>query len=135
VVHGTVHNGITLLSDTTITEVQIDDFGCETIISTHFIVLPNATQDILEGSSFEVFPNPASGQFFVRFDLMQQNNVRLEVLDVLGRVLYANSAAKQFAAGKHQLAIQAKDWPSGVYFVRLGVAEAIFSKKIVVERL
>jgi uncharacterized repeat protein (TIGR01451 family) len=135
VVQGTIHNGITLLSDTTITEVQMDDFGCETIISTHFIVLPNATQDALEGSSFEVFPNPASGQFFVRFDLMRHSNVRLEVLDVLGRVLYANSAATEFAAGKHQLAIQSNDWPSGVYFVRLGVGEAGFAKKIVVERL
>ncbi|MBK8564522.1 MAG: T9SS type A sorting domain-containing protein [Saprospiraceae bacterium] len=135
VVQGTIHNGITLLSDTTVTEVQMDDFGCETIISTHLIVLPNATQDVLEGSSFEVFPNPASGQFFVRFDLMRQRNVRLEVLDVLGRVLYANSAAKEFATGKHQLAIQAKDWPSGVYFVRLGVGEAGFAKKIVVESL
>lgn len=135
VVQGTVHNGITLLSDTTITEVQTDDFGCETIITTHFIVLPNATQDVLQGSSFEVFPNPASGQFFVRFDLMQQSNIRLEVLDVLGRVLFANSAANEFPTGKHQLAIHAKDWPSGVYFVRLGVGEAVFAKKIVVERL
>ncbi|MCC6726598.1 MAG: T9SS type A sorting domain-containing protein, partial [Saprospiraceae bacterium] len=135
VVQGTNYNGIILLADTTISAVQTDMFGCEFVLVTHFIVLPNGTKDLLGQNGFEVFPNPSSGQFNVRFDLLEQRHIQLEVLDVLGRVVHSHSPKTDFAAGEHQMVVQSAAWPSGVYFVRLKVGEASFARKIMVERL
>lgn len=135
VVQGTNYNGIILLADTTISVVQTDMFGCEFVTITHFLVLPNGTQDLLVQNGFEVFPNPSSGQFNVRFDLLEQRHIQLDVLDVLGRVVHSLSPKTDFAAGEHQMVVQSAAWPSGVYFVRLKVGEANFARKIMVERL
>ncbi len=132
VVEGTIYNGITLLSDTTIMEVHTDGFGCEFVFITHFIVLPNGTDELLEGFSFEVFPNPATGQFYVNFGLVKQNPVQLEVVDVLGRAVYQYSQAREFDMGEHQLTLNSTGWASGVYIVRLRVGNAIFAQKIVI---
>jgi hypothetical protein len=67
-------------------------------------------------------PNPAQGTLRFSFDLPRAMHVRLEVLDVQGRVV-AGLAEGEFSAGRHErtwdAALAGDRAGAGLYFVRL----------------
>ncbi|WP_420455526.1 CARDB domain-containing protein [Rubrivirga sp.] len=65
-----------------------------------------------------VYPNPLRDRATVAFDLPAADRVRLDVFDVTGR-LVARLAAGALTEGRHDVAVDASAWPSGVYVYRL----------------
>ena len=64
------------------------------------------------------FPNPFRDQTTVHFSLPGPEQVRVEVFDVLGRRIYVVEDAPRLA-GHHELVLDASNWSSGLYIVRL----------------
>ncbi|MDP8208432.1 MAG: C25 family cysteine peptidase [Candidatus Electryonea clarkiae] len=64
------------------------------------------------------YPNPFNAQATVSFDLPQRTNVKLGIYNLLGR-LVAVPVNKTYNAGNHEISLNAAEWVSGMYFVRL----------------
>jgi hypothetical protein len=77
--------------------------------------------------SISVFPNPGNPDFSITFNLPAHSDIRLSVHNVLGQRV-ASLASGWYEAGSHQIGWQARDLPSGIYFVCL---DGIPSPKIV----
>jgi hypothetical protein len=79
-------------------------------------------------STFDVFPNPASGKINIRLGATQSGEIELNLYDVAGRFvrgLYTGVARRESKS-------YAVDLPAGVYFVRLRTEGALEYKKVTV---
>lgn len=83
-------------------------------------------------SLFRVFPNPANDIARVSFDLIESNNVKVVVTDMIGQEVRLINES-QLNAGTHQFEINTNELSKGVYFVNLNVSGKIITQKLIVE--
>jgi hypothetical protein len=75
------------------------------------------------------FPNPFNPSTEIRFSLAETTELRLTVLDHLGREV-AVLAEGNVAAGNHMVTFQADNLPSGLYFYRLEAGGKALTKRM-----
>jgi hypothetical protein len=80
----------------------------------------------------EVFPNPASEQLNVTFDLMKSTFVEIDATNLIGERVYG--LTRSFVSGKNMLRIETSAFPAGVYFLRMRSGENQVVKKFLVVR-
>ena len=95
--------------------ILIDDFGGD--FGSGFITRVKragsvSVNDIIDNSSFKVFPNPVSSLLNVDFDLLEVSDVNMQLLDMNGRVILS-SDIKNASAIHEQLNVQGLS--SGIY--------------------
>jgi len=78
-------------------------------------------------------PNPFSTVTNIQYELKRAGKVRLEIFDLLGNKIRTLNQAYQLA-GSYQADFDAQQLPSGVYFCRLQVDNAIQTKKLLLIR-
>ena len=79
-----------------------------------------ADEDVASGAPLRVWPNPTRGRATVAYALVAPAEVRVSLVDVLGReVAVAQAGAR--AAGPHEAVLETAGLPAGVYVVRLAV--------------
>lgn len=76
---------------------------------------PTGIGQIEEDQSIKVYPNPVSGQMTISVDKNVQL-AQIKVLDILGREI-----ANQDANGQSNITMDATQWQSGVYLIRVGM--------------
>ena len=86
---------------------------------------PNAVQ--LFGSA----PNPLVEQGEIRYALPQAMDVELAVYDLLGRRV-ATLASGQKQARRHVIQVNASNWTSGTYLVRLTAGDQVLTRRMTV---
>ncbi len=69
-------------------------------------------------SAIQLAPNPTSGDALLAITLDKASSIRVEVLDVVGRVV-KEVAQKQLTAGEHQFTLKTAGLNSGIYSVRI----------------
>jgi hypothetical protein len=79
--------------------------------------------------NFEVFPNPNNGNFNIDFSSDKKQNVLVQVLDVLGKVVFEEYSGEVYS--KRQT-ISIANNSSGIYFVRLTGKDFVLTKKVMV---
>ena len=79
------------------------------------------------------YPNPFNAQTRIAFDLTRAGEVTLEVFDITGR-LVRRLVDGSIAEGTHEISLDARDLPSGVYVYRLQAGEVIEAKKMILIR-
>ncbi len=77
---------------------------------------------------FEAFPNPSMSNVQVKMNLEKSQEVRMDLMDVTGRVVSTSSF--DAIAGPFQTEIS-NPGLSGVYFLRVSLADGQFTKRIV----
>ena len=84
-----------------------------------------------------VAPNPASGPLRVDFSVAKESPIRLEVLDIQGRVM-KTLADGTYPAGRYQEVWDGSSSggrvPAGMYFVRYQAAGLNFTKRVIITR-
>ncbi|MCX6641470.1 MAG: T9SS type A sorting domain-containing protein [bacterium] len=99
-------------------------------------VAPFNPHSIPKDISLSLFPNPTNAGAVVRFTLPGAGLVRVELFDVEGRLLtgacHAPLQESWFPAGTHDLRLDAKDLPSGVYLIRLDAGQQRVTGKVVI---
>ncbi len=75
------------------------------------------------------YPNPFNPSTTIKFGLPQEERVLIEVYDVLGRRV-ATLARNSYPAGVHQVVFNARNYASGVYFVRMIAGKQIETRKM-----
>ena len=68
------------------------------------------------------FPNPSSNNVAVNFVLRENSDVKIEVADINGRIVY-ESGLSSFSLGQHSINIPSNQWTSGIYFINLKANE------------
>jgi hypothetical protein len=80
-------------------------------------------------SNVSIYPNPATENATVSFNMIETGEVSLEVVNVLGaRIVSQNLGEK--AAGQHNQNLSVNNLPSGIYMVNLIVNDAIYSTRV-----
>ena len=81
---------------------------------------------------FTVFPNPTSSDARVSYNLLQNGNVRLSIVDAVGQlsqVLFEGNVA----AGEHNVDIDSSKFAAGIYFVSLELNGRKTVKRLVIQ--
>ena len=73
-------------------------------------------------------PNPFNASTQIRFDLIEENKVTIEIFNILGEKI-ATVADGYYPAGSHSLIWDATAQPTGLYFYQIRTAKASFAKK------
>ena len=80
--------------------------------------------------SISVYPNPATDVFDVTFNFTTSANVRIELVDVLGKTVYSNEVGN--ISGSTKQTISTQEFGKGIYTLRITVDGKNFLRKLVV---
>lgn len=86
----------------------------------------------VKANSFVVYPNPATNNVNVNFDLLDNKNVNVVIYDVLGNEVYNNST--EMTKGLQTLQVNTSILSSGVYYLTLVVDNAKETKKLIINK-
>jgi hypothetical protein len=81
-------------------------------------------------SELSIFPNPATDEVNVNFDVVDATNMTVEVIDMTGKVM-ETIANTTVAAGTHTSKINTSSYAAGVYFVNITTEEGTVKRKFV----
>lgn len=79
-----------------------------------------------------LFPNPTSGEAFVRVDMQKEADLYMEVRDILGRQVYSQSYGQ--VGGDMVYMLPASNWQAGYYQLILHVGNEIVTRPFVVQK-
>jgi hypothetical protein len=84
-------------------------------------------------STLSVYPNPTSQTSTIAYHLAKKSAVKIEVLDVLGKVVFTEANGNQ-TEGDHSLTISKENLNlrNGVYFIKFNVNDRSATKKLIV---
>jgi len=82
-------------------------------------------------SSVSVYPNPASDNLNVEFNLNQNNEVNITLTDMIGKVIYQNNN-KTATAGTVKYNINTGSVNAGMYLLSVQIGNEISTQKVVV---
>jgi flagellar hook assembly protein FlgD len=83
----------------------------------------------VENAGMNIHPNPSKGVTYVDFSMLAQSDVKIEVLDIQGRIV--STFSDNLSAGDHQYQFN-NNLEAGVYLVRLSFGDRAITKKVVI---
>ncbi len=105
-----------------------DANGCNSTETVNMIL--SSTDEINFVESFNVMPNPNSGEFIIQIELSTAENLRIELVDVLGRKLREWNLSGQQSM---QIPVDISEQAGGMYLILLRSEDGkIQSKKVTV---
>ena len=116
------------LTDGTYSVTITDANGCQTVTS--ILIVVSAIVDDIIVEKFEVYPNPNNGAFVVDIQLNQVQDVRISIIDVLGRELFSSLQNGDII----NYPITISSYSAGVYLIRIQGDSLDMSKRIILEK-
>jgi hypothetical protein len=80
-------------------------------------------------NNLKLYPNPATDQITIEFDLADTKNVSLEIKNIEGRTI--KTITKPFFIRKNQIHIDLTEFTSGLYFIQIKTSSATLTRKII----
>ena len=87
---------------------------------------PSQVPEINSESALQIYPNPGSGQFFIR---SENKNSIIEIINVLGEKVYRQAISDKGTV----ISIDISNNPKGIYFIKASSGTAIMTRKIIVQ--
>lgn len=84
----------------------------------------------ITGSNLNIYPNPSQGDLTVAFRNAQAGNVRIEIVDLMGRVVF-NQNQGNIPQGTQQISL-ATELPQGNYILRLITDNNVVSQPVII---
>ncbi len=81
----------------------------------------------------EIYPNPSNANAVISLTLKQENDVKYQVYNSLGAVIYT-SANQKYAPGKHKISIDCNNYSSGLYFVSVTSGDLKVTKRLIINK-
>jgi hypothetical protein len=88
---------------------------------------------VADGFSAWIAPNPTNGMTRVHFEMNTQTNLKVEVVDLMGRTIQ-QVAQEKFFAGEHELNFDVSEMSNGVYFVRFQSEQGVHTQRFMVAK-
>ncbi|NCU32823.1 MAG: T9SS type A sorting domain-containing protein, partial [Candidatus Moranbacteria bacterium] len=108
------------------TNSSVNDIGWEISYTTELV---NVGED-LSIADFTIFPNPASEQIQVSFSLDKPQDVKISIIDITGKEVYA--ITKKQLYGNQSMIIPLFNIDRGVYLLKIYGEQVLMTKKVVV---
>lgn len=105
------------------------DFGYLAISTIEDKVYENPAEIPEEISLISVSPNPFNSSCRVDFALKKSQVAKVAIFDISGKMMFDKTA--HFVSGRNIIRIDAQNWQSGVYFVRIDCEENILISKLI----
>jgi PKD repeat protein len=108
----------------------------DTFSTTDFVVAVDCNSSIAAldeiAGSFNIYPNPTSGDFTVQFETTETQNqeVSIKITDMLGRTMHDKNLGT--FNGLYSETYNLREYGAGIYLMQLQVGNNLFSKKIIV---
>ena len=103
----------------------INSWGVE--VCTQTLTLATAENQLTD---FNIYPNPNRGNFNIQFDNTTSNEIKVNVYDMRGRIIFENKYSNQATFNEN---IQLNNAQSGVYLVSVTNGTQKIVKRIVIE--
>lgn len=88
----------------------------------------------LVANSFVVFPNPATSNVSISFNIVDKNKVNVTVYDILGNVVATLAQNNEFEKGNNTISLNTSNLSSGIYTISLDINGAKETKKLVINK-
>lgn len=112
--------------------VDLDgDFEDETSGAMKTDATSSIEEELVTGLS--VYPNPAIDNAMVTFTTVEKGNVELEIINAVGQRVFAQNFGQR-AAGQQMIPVATSELSAGVYIVNVVVNDAIYTKRLSVEK-
>ncbi|MBP6756295.1 MAG: T9SS type A sorting domain-containing protein, partial [Bacteroidia bacterium] len=85
-------------------------------------------------NSFTIFPNPATQNTNIAFNLIENNKVSVTVIDMLGNVVSVIAHENEFNKGNNTLSLNTANLANGIYYISLEVNGVKETKKLIVTK-
>ncbi len=85
-----------------------------------------------EKEELEIFPNPTSSDATLKITLPKQVSVSYNVVNTLGQLVEDENLGS-LKEGVHSIELATKNYPTGVYFVRVKMGEQTMTKKVIIK--
>jgi len=89
-----------------------------------------AENNIAVSNATEMYPNPAQQSVNIKFEASKDDNYNINIFDMMGRRVYASN--NYFAEGSHEVNVDLKDLPNGIYYVVAGNSDNRTSNKLII---
>ncbi len=95
---------------------------------------PLGNEEIVFENSIGVYPNPNNGNAFVQFELENATDVKIEIVDIIGKTY--GSLTNGFSEGENKVQIEtiAGQLSNGVYFASITKNNRVFTQKFIVSK-
>jgi hypothetical protein len=132
-------NSIQLLNYTFVDEEDIDGISYYRLTQTDYDGKESQSKIIAvehvcgqkQTVEVDVHPNPSHLNFVLNVKLFKKSEISIEILDGLGRIVKVVDARK-YDLGIHNIDINAADFETGVYFLKVVVNNKTFNQKILI---
>ncbi|MFA8451283.1 MAG: C25 family cysteine peptidase [Bacteroidales bacterium] len=114
-----------------IASMVVTGFNTETIVQEVKIVDNVGLEETFSQNDIQIFPNPNSGIFHIKFNNSQEEDYTIKVVNINGKLVY-NKQITSDGSLSHKVQLADKDISSGVYFVQIMGKEGIKTEKFVV---
>jgi hypothetical protein len=108
-----------------------DANGCNTLYAYTIQSVVSVTDQQM-ASRISLFPNPTSGRVTLSVEDVKATSAAIQVFDLNGKLMYFQPEAV-LSAGNHELDLSGA--ASGVYMVRIMIADNLVTKRLVINRM
>ncbi|MEM6964889.1 MAG: T9SS type A sorting domain-containing protein [Bacteroidota bacterium] len=119
---------ITNLSAGTYDLVVTDANGC--VITASVLLEPTSIFEIENLRTFEVFPNPNDGTFFLKLEFEKRETIEVSITNKLGQVIQSSQRDTDFILQENTFS----HLSSGIYFVVVKTRAGLAVRRLVVQR-
>ena len=91
---------------------------------------PDAINEIVDPASLTLYPNPSNGNFTISLNSIVDDNIKIEVVSVSGKVIYNREF--KCSVGVNKIAVDINNLASGIYHVNIIKNNHKLSRKLVV---
>jgi subtilisin-like proprotein convertase family protein len=112
----------------TLSVTVTDANGCTALDSVTIVV---GVENIALENSISLFPNPTVDQTTISFDLNEASDVELQLFTVTGQMIETRLLNNIM---NESIELDVKDLPSGMYLVRMMIADEQVTKKLIISR-
>ena len=88
----------------------------------------------LVANSFVVYPNPATSNVSISFNIVDKNKVMVTVYDILGNVVSTLSQSNDFEKGNNTISLNTSNLSSGMYTISLDINGTKETKKLIINQ-
>lgn len=111
------------------TLIVTDSTGCNMISEVITLGISTSTYDLKLEQFIQLSPNPSDGDVRLELELPQSEKVSFEVMNTVGQVIYQKTSTVQ----KEIFNINMNEQSSGLYFVRIKIADRMITKKLMIQ--
>ena len=115
----------------TVRLIASNAFLADTITKTVTVTATDVKEVNNAINQITVYPNPASENVIVSFDLLNTNDVQIDLIDITGKTIRATNSMR-FAAGMNEISLNTADITQGIYFVKVSTTELSKTTRLVI---